>query len=217
MVRFIPVMYSDKDYPPDIKPQIQETTANLFRKTVKKTNLRYLSLHTDPPNVWYGKQRNKILSLELLKEFPALLNNMLDSGHSCVSKLWCEDKEWSKAFSSFLVRLTEGIEPQRIKMIEIHPTFDKNCNSLDIFLERYAIYEEEVLKKFIFATINVENRYNAPRKSKFGKFIISRTDDIIRLSKLIAKSNLKLQLVVDVPQLFSEHYEDKLISEEWMI
>jgi hypothetical protein len=142
---------------------------------------------------------------------------MLDLGNSCVSKLWCDDKRWSKDFSGFLVRLTEGIEPQRIKIIEIHPPFDTYCNSLETFIERYKTFEEEMSKNFPSTIICIENRCNTPHNSKFGKFILSTNKDIIKLTKLISESHLKLKLVVDVTQLFSEHYQHKLISEEWMI
>ena len=219
MVRFIPVQCQDFKYPSDINPQIQERSANFFRENIKKQNLQYLSLHTDPPKSWSGKQREKILDSEFLKEFPAILKNMLDSGNSCVSKLWCDDKKWSKDFSGFLVRLTEGIKPQLIKIIEIHPPFDTYCNSLETFIERYATFEEEILNYFPSAIICIENRHNHPRKSNLGKFILSTNKDIIKLAKLISESHLKLRLVVDIPQLFSEHeqYENKLISEKGMI
>lgn len=219
MVKFIPVKCQDYKYPSYIKPEIQERTANFFRTTIKKTDLRYLSLHTDPPVSWGGKQREKILSSEFLKEFPAILKNMHDSGYSCVSKLWCKDKEWSKDFAGFLVRLTEGLEPQRIKIIEIHPPFDTYCNSLETFIERYEVFEEEVSKNFPSAIICIENRCNNPYSKRFGKFILSSNNDFIKLTKLISKSRLKLKLVVDVPQLFSEHeqYENTSILEEGMI
>jgi hypothetical protein len=217
MVKFIPVKCQDYKYPSDINPQIQERSANFLRNNIEKTNLQYLSLHTDPPMVWSEKPREKILASEFLKEFPAILKNMLDSGHACVSKLWCDDKKWSKEFAGFLVRLTEEIEPQRIKIIEIHPPFDTYCNSLETFIERYKPFEEEISKKFPSATICIENRCNTPHNSKYGKFILSTNEDIIKLANLISRSSIKLKLVVDVPQLFSEHYKHKLISEEGMI
>lgn len=136
MVRFIPVRYSSKNYPPDVKPKIQETTANFFnffkhKETLRKTALPYLSLHTDPG---YRGRKDAFISAELLKEFPIISKNVFDFGSSCVSKLWF-NKEWSKEFSSFLVSLTEGVERKRIKVIEIHPSFDTYCDSLENFLE----------------------------------------------------------------------------------
>jgi len=209
MVKFIPVRYSNKQYPPNIKPKIQEIPANFFRQALQKTELPYLSLHTDPGHRW---KKDKILSSELLNEFPAILNNMFDFGYSCVSKLWY-NKAWSKAFSGFLARLAEGIERQRIKVIEIHPPFDTYCDSLETFLEIYAAFEEEVLTEFPSAIINIENRCNPAPKRKGGKFLLSTNNDVIRLSNLISRFDLKLQIVVDIPQLLSEHHGNKLLSE----
>jgi hypothetical protein len=140
MVKFIPIRYSYHDYPFDINPKIQEVTANLGREILKNTKrLPYLSLHTDPSIVWKRyKMREKIVSSKVLREFPTLFknfHNMLDLGHPCVSILW-PDKEWSKEFAGFLVKLSEGIEHKRIKIIEVHFPFNTYCNSLETFLER---------------------------------------------------------------------------------
>jgi len=215
MVKFIPVRYANKDYPPDIKPKTQEITANFFnflkhKKTLQKTELPYLSLHTDPG---YRGKKDMLLSSELLNEFPIISNNVFNFGSLCVSKLWFNEK-WSKEFSHFLVKLTEGIERQRVKIIEVHPPFDTYCDSLETFLKIYAAFEEEVLKEFPSAIINIENRCNPDPKRKGGKFLLSRNDDIIKLSNLISKSDLKLKLVVDIPQLLSEHHGNTLLSEE---
>lgn len=209
MVKFYPVRYGEKEYPPDIEPKIQEIPANFFRQTLEETELRYLSLHTEPGRRW---KKDMILSSELLHEFPVIRNNMFDLGEYCVSQLWLNE-EWSKEFSCFLVRLAEGIDRQRIKVIEIHPPFDTYCDSLKTFLETYAVFEEEALKEFPSAIINIENRCNPAPKSKGGNFILSTNKDIIELSELIPKFKLKLQLVVDIPQLFTAHYKSKLLSE----
>lgn len=215
MVKFIPVRYSDKKYPPDITPKIQEGTANFFnfikhKKTLQKTELPYLSLHTDPG---YRGKKDMFLSSDLLNEFPIISENVFDFGSRCVSKLWFNEK-WSKEFSDFLVRLTDGIERQRIKVIEVHPPIDAYCDSLETFLKIYEAFEEEALKEFPSAIINIENRCNPDPKRKGGKFLLSTNKDIIRLAKLIADSDLKLKLVVDIPQLLSEHHGNNLLSEK---
>ena len=216
MVKFIPVRYAQTKYPDDIKPKIQETTANFFnffkhKKILQETALPYLSLHTDPG---YRGKKDMFLSLELPNEFPVISENVSNFGSRCVSKLWFNDEKWGKEFAGFLVRLTEGMEHSRIKVIEVHPPFDTSCGSLETFLEIYATFEEVVLKEFPSAIINIENRCNPDPKRKGGKFLLSTKDDIIKLSELISKSDLKLQLVVDIPQLFSEHYGNILLSEE---
>lgn len=215
MVKFIPVRYSDKKYPPDIIPKIQEIPANFFnffkhKKTLQKTELPYLSLHTDPG---YRGKKDMFLSSELLNEFPVISKNVFNFGSRCVSKLWFNEK-WSKEFSGFLVKLTEGIERQRIKVIEVHPPIDTYCDSLETFLEIYTVFEEKVLKEFPSAIINIENRCNPAPERKGGKFILSKNNDITKLSNLISKSDLKLKIVIDIPQLFSEHHENKLLSEK---
>ena len=215
MVKFIPIRYAHTKYPDDIKPKIQETTANFFnfskhKESLQKTELPYLSLHTDPG---YRGRKDMFISTEMLKEFPIISNNVFDFGSSCVSKLWF-NKEWSKEFSGFLVSLAEGVERKRIKVIEIHPPFDTYCDSLENFLEIYATFEEAVMKEFPSTIINIENRCNPAPKRKGGKFILSKNDDIVRLSSLILKSGLKLKLVVDIPQLLSEHHGNKLLSEK---
>lgn len=215
MVKFIPVRYSNKEYPLDIEPKIQEITANFFnysehRKAIQKTELPYLSLHTDPG---YRGEKEMYLSSELLYEFPVISENVFNFGSRCVSKLWFNEK-WSKEFTCFLVRLTEGIDRQRIKVIEVHPPIDTYCDSLETFLKIYEAFEIETLKVFPSSIINIENRCNPNPKRKGGKFLLSTRDDIIKLSKLIARFKLKLTLVVDIPQLFTEHYGRKLLSEE---
>jgi len=205
MVRFIPVRYAHTKYPDDIKPTIQETTANFFnffkhKESLQKTKL-HLSLHTDPG---YRGKKDMFLSSEVLNQFPVISKNVFDFGSSCVSKLWFDEK-WSKEFSYFLVKLTEGIERKRVKVIEVHPPIDAYCDSLKTFCKRYVPFEEEVLKNFPSAIINIENRCNPDPKRKGGKFLLSNNDDIIKLLDLIAEYKLKLKLVVDIPQLLSEH------------
>jgi len=110
--------------------------------------------------------------------------------------------------------VTEGIERKKIKVIEIHPPFDTYCDSLRTFLEIYSTFEEAVLKVFPSAVISIENRCNPNPKRKGGKFLLSTNNDIINLSNLISKSSLKLKLVIDIPQLLSEHYGNILFSEK---
>jgi len=97
MVKFIPVKYSNKQYPPDIVPKVQEISANFFnffehKKTLQNTPLPYLSLHTDP---CYRGKKEMFLSSEVSNEFPIISKNVLHFGSQCVSKLWFNEK-WSK-------------------------------------------------------------------------------------------------------------------------
>lgn len=207
MVKFIPVKYSDIEYPDYIKPKIQEISAAFGREKLEKTNrLPYLSLHTDPG---YPFRKDKILSSNLLQAFPTIKSNFKDYS---ISKLWFNE-EWSKEFSGFLIKLTEGIERKRVRVIEIHPPFNSYCDSLKSFLDIYEIFEKEILKEFTSAIINIENRYTPEGSRKPGKFMLSTCEDIIELANLIVQKKLKLQLVIDIPHLFSAYYKDELLSE----
>jgi hypothetical protein len=170
MVKFIPVNYQNYDYPSGIKPRIQVVTANFGTENLKNAKeLPFMSLHTDPSIIWdvytgdkhKKMKKDKIILSKVLPEFPTLFDNfqnMIVSGKPCISILWY-NKKWSKEFADFIVRITEGIDHKRIKIIEIHSPFDTYCESLETFLERYAIFEEEVLKEFPSAIINIENQH----------------------------------------------------------
>ncbi|MBN1363328.1 MAG: hypothetical protein JW976_00850 [Syntrophaceae bacterium] len=229
MVKFIPIKYASTKYS-DITPNIQEVTCHFGVDTLKITKyIPYLSLHTDPSIDWekyipkaHIQKKEKILSSKVLLEFPTLFNNfknLIDSGEHCVTILWCNNinhnhKQWSKEFAGFLIRLTEGIDHQKVKIIEVHSPFDTFCNSLENFIERYSIFEEEILKVFPSADIVIENQVNHEGKRKFGRFLLSNKDDIINISELILKAKLKLRIVLDIPQLFSEYYGNKLLSKD---
>jgi hypothetical protein len=202
MVYFIPVRYAHTNYPDYIEPKIQEVTANFGREKLENTKRHpYLSLHTDPSIIWYANKRNKIISSEVLKHFPTIRKNILVLGHA---GLWCNQK-WSKEFSGFLLRQTNGIDRKRVKIIEIHTPFNNSCNNLLNFIDIYKIFEDQIMKEFPSTEILIENMFNNIRKRNFGKFLLSTTDDLLLLSNLISKSNLKLRIVLDIPQLLSEH------------
>lgn len=226
MVKFIPVRYQHHDYHDNIKikPEIQEVTCNLGTDNLERTtSCKFLSLHTDPSIVWtkvwnrYPQKKEKMRNSKILPEFPTIFKNfekyMNGSKEKCVSILWSSE-QWSEEFAGFLVMLTEKkeIKPERIKVIEIHSPFDKYCDySLKTFFERYLIFENEILKSFPSADIVIENQYTHKGKEKFGNFLLSNKDDIIKLASLIKDNKLKLRLVLDIPQLFSTYYGNRLL------
>lgn len=213
MVKFIPVRYSDKDYPPNtnIHPKVQEVTANFFnflkhkselqKKLQKKLSPDLLSLHTDPR---YNGRKNIFIGSELPDEFPNISNRVSNSPEHCMSDLWY-DKNWSIEFARFIVKFTEGIERRKIKVIEIHSPIKTYCDRLDKFIEIYKAFEEVIVKEFPTTIINIENRCNNRHKAKGGLFLLSNTDDIKKLCDLISRHKSKLKIVIDIPQLLSEH------------
>jgi hypothetical protein len=229
MVKFIPVRYQSFDYP-DFdyiqQPQIQEVTCNLGTEMLRNPRkFDFLSLHTDPSIVWsrtwnkYPAKKEKMHNSIILPEFPTIFKNfeknMIDSTKDCVSILWSSE-QWSEEFAGFLVKVTGRIKCERIKVIEIHSPFDKYCDySLVTFIKRYRIFEKEILKYFPSADIVIENQYTHRGKEKYGNFLLSKVEDILSMSELLKNnSDLKLRLVLDIPQLMSAHYDNNMLSED---
>lgn len=223
MVKFIPVKYQSFNYPDDLQPQpqIQEVTCNLGTDIlINPRKFDFLSLHTDPSIVWtkvwnrYPEKKEKMRNSIILPKFPTIFKNfekyMIDPRGKCISILW-SSKQWSKEFAGFLARVTERIKCEKIKVIEVHSPFDQYCNDLETFLERYIIFENEILKIFPSADIVIENQFTHEGKREFGKFLLSRKDDIIKLSRLISDYKSKLRIVLDIPQLFSTYYGNRLL------
>lgn len=229
MVKFIPVKYQSVNYPNyDYiqQPQIQEVTCNLGTEYLRNPRkFKFLSLHTDPSIVWtkvwtkYPEKKEKMRRSVILPEFPTIFKNfeknMVDSTEDCVSILWSSEK-WSEEFAGFLVKVTERIGREKIKVIEIHSPFDRHCDySLVTFIKRYRIFEKEILKYFPSADIVIENQYTHKGKEKYGNFLLSKVKDILNLSELLKNNpDLKLRIVLDIPQLMSAHYGNNKLSED---
>lgn len=98
-----------------------------------------------------------------------------------------------------------------LKIIEIHPPFNDYCKSIEDFLETYKMFEEDILYIFPDVEIFIENRFGSTYQK--GNFLISSNDDLIKLSQLIAVSNFKLRIVLDIPQLFTKHIGHYKLSE----
>ncbi|MBN1365106.1 MAG: hypothetical protein JW976_09915 [Syntrophaceae bacterium] len=138
MVKFILVQSQKYKNPSSSNSQIQERSANFFNFFEHKKDLQknaphyphYLSLHTDH---CYRGRKELFLASELPNEFSSLSENVSISSYKCMPKLWLNEA-WSEEFSRFIFKLTEGIDPKRIKIIEIHPPFDKYCDSLKTFI-----------------------------------------------------------------------------------
>ncbi len=210
MVTFIPIKYHTKAYPNHIVPWIQETTATLTTKELKRTHLSYLSLHTEPA---YGYKKRVVSQAHLRHEFPILYHTAGVFGKMWVPKLWY-DSTWSQEFSRYLLTLAQGIEPYKIKIIEIHPPFDDYCESLKMFLEHYRIFEETILSHFPDTKIHIENRCNKATLYRGGKFILSTSHQMVELAELLSETDIQLRMVVDFPQLFKELFPSTVLTEE---
>jgi len=188
MANFIMIRYKDMKYPEDIPCEISEIAGHFDKKGFKKVftqNTKY-SLHTEYS---FGK---RTLDSELLDD----LDEIKWSTKNGIPKLW-KSQVWAKEFFYFIERLLGDSIPE---IIEIHPPFVDYCNSIGEFLDIYETFERLVLDKYKHTKIFIENRCG----TLYGKrFTISKFSDIITLCKKLHERNLKLNIVLDYPQLMS--------------
>jgi len=211
MGSLIPIKYGTKNYPPPIDPKIQEIPGHFdidTKRTRKKIKIlkqanKNFSLHTE----YSYKERNFNCSLIQNK------TSIRSSNYKGVPLLW-KSEEWTKEFADFIVELCMESEPA---IIEIHPPF-KNYSNLEKFIKHYKIFEDLIAKKYPNTKILIENR-NTSKYSKRSEhlkleFLISDLDDLQRLADFISKEELKLRIVLDIPQLFGRLGGIKRISIE---
>jgi len=186
MCKLIPIQYNSRIYPKNITPKMQEVAGHLDKQNISP-RMEY-SLHTE-----YSYTKRKLQS-PLIADLSVLKN----SHENGIPQLWFNDK-WSCEFIEFVHRLVNSNRPPTI--IEIHPPFDDYCSNIQDFVERYTIFEKGILDVFKKTKIVIENRYGS--RYKRGKFLISDENDLITLVDFITDNNLKLKIVLDVPQLLS--------------
>jgi hypothetical protein len=179
------VRYNNKKYPQNISCKINEMPGHFDKTEIDQKN-RY-SLHTE-----YSYEKRKFNS-NLLDD----LNEIRLANKNGIPQLW-KNKAWAKEFFKFIERLlNNSIEPE---IIEIHPPFIDYCNSIHDFLDIYEVFEQLILNKYNCVKIFIENRCG----TRYGKkFLISNCNDIINLCEELSTRNLKLQMVLDYPQLLS--------------
>lgn len=188
MPKLIPVKYGNKSYPSGIKPEIKEVPAH-FDADERSIESDY-SLHTEYS---YGKRKMNSGSLKSLEK----IKGATKSG---VPQLW-HDRKWAKEFANYIEKFVG--DERDPKYIEIHPPFNDYCSSIQDFTHIYEVFERETLDLFPGTEIVIENRSGT--RYRGGSFIISKVEEIIKLSHIIESQNLRLRLVIDFPQLFSSH------------
>ncbi|MDH7482971.1 MAG: hypothetical protein QHH26_13515 [Armatimonadota bacterium] len=187
-MNLIPIQYHNRKYPVEINAGIYETAAHFDIEKIE-THLP-CSLHTEYS---YGKRN---MSSSVINNFPTIRTAHKDY----IPQLWF-NKRWAEEFADFITTITEN--KSVIKIIEIHPPFKDYCQSLEMFIEIYKIFEEKILTILPHIDILIENRGGSQYKG--GKFLISKNYDVVRLSELIEITGLRLKIVLDFPQLFSSH------------
>lgn len=190
--KFILIEYNSVPYPNGFVSDIKEIAGHLDKNEIE-TAEKY-SLHTEYS---YGTRK---FDTELISNFPELKT----SHKNGVPQLWKSDK-WAEEFAEFIIKLTSGKNAPTV--IEIHPPFNDYCN-IDLFLERYQIFEKRIREVYPETIIVVENRAGAIYKG--GRFIVGKAKEISELCQKIKKNNISLGVVLDFPQLLTAENIDTL-------
>ncbi len=190
----IPIKYSAGkkrlEYGDGIKPKIKEVPGHFdikkedFRKEIG-TGMKY-SLHTEYS---YGERKfyNPIFNK---------LKSLKKASPNGIPFLWFDD-DWGEEFSQFIENLIN--ENRAPTIVEIHPPFRGYCSDLGVFLKRYSIFEGLMIEKYPETKIVIENRTGS--KYKKSEFLVSDNRDIKDLLDELKKRKLKLELMLDIPQL----------------
>lgn len=192
MSNFILVEYNGISYPQGYFSDIKEIAAHLDKNEIEVAE-KY-SLHTEYS---YGTRK---LDTELILNFPELKT----SHKNGVPQLWKTDK-WAEEFAEFIIKLTSGKNAPTV--IEIHPPFNDYCN-IDLFLERYQVFEKRIREVYPETIIVVENRAGSIYKG--GRFIVGKAKEIAELCRKIKENDIKLGVVLDFPQLLTAENIDTI-------
>ena len=188
MSLLIPVKYHKRTYPHGIDPIIEEISCHFDVKSLNANPNMEISLHTE-----YSYSKRNFVS-PFIKEYD-IIKNCNKAG---IPKLWFNE-EWAYHFGEYIYKVVENLRDPKI--VEIHPPFNDYCPTIERFLEIYSIFEYLISKKFKDTKIFLENRSGT--RYSGGKFLLSTVDDFQELYNAIKDKNLKLKLVLDVPQLFT--------------
>lgn len=186
------VEYNGVPYPVGFASDIKEIAGH-FDKYEIETSEKY-SLHTEYS---YGKRK---FDSELILNFEALRTSHKDG----VPQLWKSDK-WAEEFADFVITLTKNKTAPIV--VEIHPPFNDYCN-IDLFLERYKVFEKRIHEAYPETIIVIENRSGAIYKG--GRFVLGKAKDIAELCQKINDNNINLGVVLDFPQLLTAENIDTL-------
>jgi len=184
----IPIKYHRKIYPSIIKSNIEEIAGHFDKENIRP-KMDY-SLHTE-----YSVGKRNLVS-KLLSD----LHYIKNANKNSVPQLWY-NKKWSGDFYNFITRIVGNNKPPDI--IEIHPPFSDYCNLVYDFIQNYAIFELKIRETFPDTKIFIENRCGTIYSG--GKFIFSKINELNQLSDVLDKNNLKLKIVLDIPQLLAAH------------
>ena len=191
----IPIRYNHRSYPDGIQPSIREVPGHLDVVSIGKVN--NYSLHTE------YSARDRKLNSPLLQRLQTIRMANIDG----LPQLW-RNSHWAEEFVEFIQAIVGENEPPLL--IEIHPPFRDYCPSLEEFCSVYRVFEERISAIYPKTEILIENRFGTTYKK--GKFLISSYQDVVYLVSQLHASGLRLQIVLDVPQLISQMGDVSRIS-----
>ncbi|MCX8034320.1 MAG: hypothetical protein N3A00_03260, partial [Thermodesulfovibrio sp.] len=187
MGKFILVKYGNK-YIGGKEPALEEIAGHFDIKDIQP-RFNY-SLHTE-----YSYSKRKFDSPHLKD-----CNEIKKANYNGIPMLWLNEN-WAKEFAKFIKNLTSGHFYPAV--IEIHPPYINYSETVDKFLNIYRVFEEKIVELFPEVKIVIENRFNTMYNK--SSFLISKIDDLKKLAELIETNDIKLRIVLDIPQLFSVH------------
>jgi len=185
----IPIEYGRRKYPEGINPVIKEIACHFDVKGISTGGYAY-SLHTE-----YSYGRREFCS-KFVKDLLVVKSSVKDG----VPQLWASN-DWAKEFAEFIKIITSGNNDPKI--IEIHPPFNDYCDTIDVFLDCYQLFEREIIRRFPGVHILLENRCGSAYRG--GRFLISKTTDLVELIGKVKERGLRLRITLDSPQLISAY------------
>ena len=182
------VQYGGNTYPDGIVPELVEIAGHLDKDYIE--DFPKYSLHTEYS---YGKRN---FSSALINMYPELCK----ANKEGVPQLW-KSSDWASQFADFVISLTN--KHTAPKVIEIHPPFSDYCD-IDLFIERYSVFEEHIHKCYPSTEIVIENRAGSVYHG--SRFIISKAVEIAVLCQKIQDTKTNLGVVLDFPQLLTAEH-----------
>ncbi|WP_026664868.1 hypothetical protein [Butyrivibrio sp. FC2001] len=187
-MNFVFVQYKNYTYPSGLKPELTEIAGHFDITGIR--DVEKYSLHTE-----YSFASRKLNS-DLLRRLPTIM----ESHRNKVPQLWKSEK-WANEFAQFVIAITDGHAAPTV--IEVHPPFSDYC-TLQEFVDRYQVFEDAIHDRYPDTKIVIENRSGS--RYSGGKFIVSKSEDIIALCDAIRQQNTNLGVVLDFPQLLTAEH-----------
>lgn len=187
--QLIPISYHSRKYPTGINPAILEIPAHFDVNPLEHLDKSYC-LHTE------YSYKSRAFTNSIFSKFTSIKEAVKDG----IPRLWYSQL-WSEQFADFIKHIVNSNKDPDI--IEIHPPFNDYCKSKKDFIDIYKSFEDKIIRYYPGVKIFLENRCGSSYRG--GRFLVTKTHDILELAEEIEHSGCKLKIAVDVIQLLSAH------------